>query len=559
MYPRSLLEEDLKSNAERKVFEALRDQLADDWSVFHSASVIYRDHAQGARDDEGDFVLCHPERGIICLEVKGGGLECRHGTFYRLPSAGPPERMPDPFGQALDHRYALQRKIAEIAGWKDRRLFLVHALAFPDISVHKLVLGPDAPPEIVSDRNDLSDMPAVIERVLAYHEGSRDKRVAPGPEGEAMLEKLLAPTFSIEVPMATLFEEEDRQLVELTEQQAALLNHFGRDRRMVVTGCAGSGKTMLAIERARRLAGASRKVLFVCFNKALCRHLQDSAKANGLDFFTFHGLCTSLAHRAGIALPKYDGDPPPEFWSAVLPDALLDAMATVGGQYDDVLVDEAQDLSSDWLAALTCTLRDEEEGSIWLFMDDNQRVYDATLEVPGEYRPFDLTVNCRNTQAIHNEVMKLYEGAVRPEVRGPAGRAPRLMFTDDEPATVASVLEGLCGGEDVRPQDVVVLSAHGRDHSAIYGGDAGRWRYTDKRGRKGNNVFFSSIRGFKGLESRVVVLCELGDLDAESRDHQLYVGMSRARNHCVIVAPKAGESASHQPAPRGDRSATARS
>ena len=299
-FPRTLLEEDLKSNAERKVFEALRDQLSDEWSVFHSASVIYRDHAQGARDDEGDFVLCHPDRGIICLEVKGGGLECQHGTFYRLPAGGGKrERMPDPFGRALDHRYALQRKIAEVDGWQDRRLFLIHALAFPDISVHKLVLGPDAPPQIIADRNDLSDMGAVIERVLAYHEGSRDKRVAPGPDGEAMLEQLLAPTFRIEVPMATLFEDEDRQLVELTEQQSALLNHFGRDRRMVVTGCAGSGKTMLAIERARQLAGAGRKVLFVCFNKPLLRHLQDSSKADGLDFFTFHGLCTRLAHRAG--------------------------------------------------------------------------------------------------------------------------------------------------------------------------------------------------------------------------------------------------------------------
>ncbi len=70
-FPRSLLDEDLKSNAERKVFEVLRDQLSDEWSVFHSASVIYRDHAEGARDDEGDFVLCHPERAIVCLEVKG--------------------------------------------------------------------------------------------------------------------------------------------------------------------------------------------------------------------------------------------------------------------------------------------------------------------------------------------------------------------------------------------------------------------------------------------------------------------------------------------------------
>ena len=269
-FPRTLLEEDLKSKAERKVFEALRDQLPDEWSVFHSASVIYRDHAQGARDDEGDFVLCHPDRGIICLEVKGGGLECQHGAFYRLPAGGGrasacPTRSP---GRSIIATRCSARSPRSMVGWTGS-LFIVHALAFPDISVHKLVLGPDAPPEIVADRNDLSDMAAVIERVLAYHEGSRDKRIAPGPDGEAMLETLLAPTFRIEVPMATLFEEEDRQLVELTDQQAALLNHFGRDRRMVVTGCAGSGKTMLAVERARQLAGAGRKVLVVCFNRAL--------------------------------------------------------------------------------------------------------------------------------------------------------------------------------------------------------------------------------------------------------------------------------------------------
>ena len=540
-FPRTLLEHDLKSNAERKVFEALRDQLSDEWSIFHSASVIYRDHAEGARDDEGDFVLCHPDRAIVCLEVKGGGLECQHGAFYRLPAGGGPrERMPDPFARALDHRYALKRKIAEIDGGKDRGLFLVHALAFPDISVHKLVLGPDAPPEIVADRKDLADMNAVIERVLSYHEGSRDNCMAPGPAGEAMLETLLAPTFRIEVPMATLFQEEERQLVELTEQQSALLNHFGRDRRMVVTGCAGSGKTMLAIERARQLAGAGRKVLFVCFNRALLRHLQESSNAEGLDFFTFHGLCVRLAHLAKVALPKYDGEAPPEFYAEELPDALLDAIGEIGGQYDDILVDEAQDLQSDWLAGLTCSLRDEQQGSIWLFMDDNQRVYDATLDVPSDYRPFDLTVNCRNTQAIHHEVMKLYEGAVTPQAIGPAGRRPQLTFSDDEPAAVAATLDELCDGEDIRPQDVVVLSAHGRDNSAIYGDDTGRWHYTDKRGRKGNNVFFSSIRGFKGLESPVVVLCELGDLDETSRDNQIYVGMSRARNHCVIVAPQAG-------------------
>ena len=55
-------------------------------------------------------------------------------------------------------------------------------------------------------------------------------------------------------------------------------------------------------------------------------------------------------------------------------------------------------------------------------MDANQRVYEARLDVPNEFRPFDLTVNCRNTQAIHREVMKKYEGEVEPEALGPEGR-----------------------------------------------------------------------------------------------------------------------------------------
>ncbi len=539
-FPRTLLDEDVKSKAERRVFQALRDQLPDEWSVFHSASVIYRDHAEGARDDEGDFVLCHPDRGIVCLEVKGGGLECQYGEWYRLRKGAPRERMRDPFSQAIDHRYALQRKIAEVPGWEERKLFLVHALAFPDIPVGKLVLAPDAPQEIVLDRNDLGDVGAFVDRLLSFHEGSRDKRTPPGPDAEAMLEELLAPTFRIEVPMATLIEEEERALVELTKEQAALLNRCGRDRRMVVTGCAGSGKTMIAIERARQLAQAGRSVLFVCFNKALCRHLQETSKAEGLDFFTFHGLCTRLARKAEIDLPSYDGDPPPEFFSEVLPYALIEAVEKLGGLYDDILVDEAQDLHNDWLSALTCTLRDAAAGSLWLFMDDNQRVYDAQLEVPPEFRPWDLNVNCRNTQAIHNEVMKLYQGEVVPQVTGPPGRAPVLHLAGDQSDAVAGVLEHLCGQEDIRPQDVVVLSGHGREHSEVYGREAGRWRYTDKRGQKGNKVYFSSIRGFKGLESPVVVLCELDNLDAESRDHQIYVGMSRARNHCVVVGPQAG-------------------
>ena len=223
---------------------------------------------------------------------------------------------------------------------------------------------------------------------------------------------------------------------------------------------------MLAVEHAKRLARTGKAVLFVCFNRALAEHLRRTERRTDVSFFTFHSLCTHLAHKAKVKLPQYPpGEAPPEYFDDELPDALIDAIGVLGGQYDALIVDEAQDLHDNWFAALQITLREESRAAIWLFMDDNQRVYGEGFTVPDDYMSFELTVNCRNTQAIHREVMKLYEGQIVPEVRGPAGRPVELFHTDDQPTTVAGVIERLCGTEEILPQDVVVLSSHGRENS----------------------------------------------------------------------------------------------
>jgi hypothetical protein len=540
MYPRELLASELKSNGEAKVFAALRDGLDGDWEAYHSASWIALDSGEGALDGEIDFVLCHPQEGIVCLEVKGGSVECRLGE-WSTGHDGRRERIRDPFTQALDHRYALHRKLAESIGSKARELLIVHAVALPDVTVHQLVLAPDAPRAILLDRTDVrGDISAAIERVLAFNRGAREKRRAPGDEGAAMLRELLAPTISLRVPMAEQILEEEAALIQLTSEQSLALARLGRNRRLVVYGCAGSGKTMLAVEHAKRLERAGKRVLFVCFNRALVEHLRRTERKTKVAFFTFHGLCTHLARKAKVKLPHYpSGEAPPEYFDEQLPDALVDAIGELGPQFDALIVDEAQDLHDNWFAALQTTLAEEERASIWLFMDDNQRVYDGGFTAPEDYLTFELTVNCRNTQAIHREVMKLYAGQIVPEVRGPAGRPVELHHTEDQRAMVAGVIERLCGAEEVLPQDVVVLSSHGWDNSRLAEGLPGRYVLTSERGKQGRYVQFSSIRAFKGLESPVVILCELEDLDETTHAQQLYVGLSRARNHCVIVAPPA--------------------
>ena len=138
--------------------------------------------------------------------------------------------------------------------------------------------------------------------------------------------------------------------------------------------------------------------------------------------------------------------------------------------------------------------------------------------------------------------MKLYEGEIVPEVRGPEGRAVELHHTDDPADAVASVLHRLCGEEEAPPPPP---AGRGnplvpRPRKVTCREDAWRRLAGDRRTRKARQaVYFSSIRAFKGLESPVVVLCELEDIDDMTIDQQLYVAISRARNHCVIIAPPA--------------------
>src|SRR5213078_2772009 len=110
----------------------------------------------------------------------------------------------------------------------------------------------------------------------------------------------------------------------LTHEQSRLLTHVRHARRLVVRGCAGSGKTMLGVEHGRRLAAEGQRVLFVCFNRALRDQLRATSKVDGLDFHNFHGLCFHLASKAGVELPQYEDEPPPEYWDEQLPDALVE-------------------------------------------------------------------------------------------------------------------------------------------------------------------------------------------------------------------------------------------
>ncbi len=315
------------------------------------------------------------------------------------------------------------------------------------------------------------------------------------------MQELLAPREVVLPPVAERFRREAQEMIRLTSDQSHVLAGLSRNRRMAVSGCAGSGKTLLAVERTRRLADDGRRVLFVCFNRALRDLLADAEAETGADFLTFHMLCGRLAASAGIELAPYPpGRAPQRFYDRELPASLVDALSILGGQYDDIVADEVQDLSDDWLIALLATLRDERGGSLWLFLDSNQRVYPRKLTVPDDFATWELNVNCRNTQAVHREAMKYFGGGEVPLAPGPEGLAVRRIRAQDAAQAVHGEIERLCEG-NVFPQDITVLSPRSAKSFWVAAGASGSYRLVPHRTSRGNAVYFSSIPAFKGLES----------------------------------------------------------
>src|SRR5690606_1803676 len=152
MYP-DPISPDTASNAESKLYKLLKEQLDDTFTVMHSVAWLARDPQDGASDGEADFVIAHPDYGVMVLEVKGGQvrLNSKSGQWYSIDRHGRQHAIKDPFGQTTRSMYALKKKLAEAPPTRHYSWFVSRAVAFPDVAVSG-DLRPDAPRELILDQ-----------------------------------------------------------------------------------------------------------------------------------------------------------------------------------------------------------------------------------------------------------------------------------------------------------------------------------------------------------------------------------------------------------------------
>ena len=528
-------------NSEIEVFRVLSG-LDDRFTVFHSVSW----HRGGGRPDgETDFLIAHPEHGLLVLEVKGGGIDYNASTaaWSSRDRTGRRHPIQDPFEQALHAKHMI---IAELSGdprWPPRRRVQIgYGVVFPDVVVTPSGFTSRGKREITFGKNDLDDFPPVVAACLAYWQ-REDPAQPPGPEGVAAAVERYGKSWSYVIPLKDAYAPEARRIVDLTEQQMEILYHLERQSRAAIAGCAGSGKTLLAVAKARELAGQGKSVLLTCFNKALAEHWVTTLDLpTAVNARHFHGFCSDVVRQAGVKPPR--GLSSEDFF-AWLPDGLYEGLGATPLRFDAVVVDEAQDFDSQWFEYLGLLLTDEASGIYYAFYDDNQRLY-RTDRIPGWLgQPFVLSKNVRNTNEIGSIVQRFYTGTMR--LSGVSGPEVRL-----EPADVAEaglpahitvlgrVLRDLrSGGAD--PADIVVLTPK-RVSELMGHRSLGGWRLHGRDQRDGD-VLWETIHSFKGQDRSIVILTELDDLSEmsdradDSVDTLLYVGCSRARILLIVIAP----------------------
>lgn len=542
-------------SSELRVFQALASQLIDDYVILHSVCWVAKQSGSDAQDGELDFLILHPNRGLLALEIKGGRIDCdyRQGSWHSTDRNGNRHKIKNPFDQAKRSKFSILNKIKEDPRWHKlgiKRFNIGHAVLFPDVGNSDQLSGPDAPDTLLGDQRDLESISAWVEGVFAYW--SDGEGLDPiKPSGVDFLVSLFARTGTTRSLVSARIEEDATRQIELTNRQAFALDMLRRHRRAIISGGAGTGKTLLALERAKRSAREGFATLLLCYNRGLADHLRELSKdTDGLDIATFHQVCTRwcgiVQKKSGkdlIALAQAETGSR-DLFDRVLPTALTHAIDELGPAYDAIVVDEAQDFGDEFWFPVEMLLNDYENGLLYVFLDENQDIYRRPSTLPIEGEPLVLDRNCRNTDRIHEIAYQHYVGTpvIPPGIDGLPVEALTADTLAKQAVMVGNLITQLIAREDVQPEQIAVLLCNSQLREKC---EAELTKQpipkTVQLGRieayKKGVVTIDSVARFKGLEREIVILWAFDPVSSTDRE-TFYVGMSRAKSALYLCGSK---------------------
>lgn len=578
------------TSGERRLARRLGSHLEDDYLCWWDVPI-------GKKYVHPDFIILHPRRGLLILEVKDWKLDNIHSidpVSVGLLTQSGLKQVQHPLQQARGYTLSLKQTL-------ERDPALVsppdHAfagkLSFP--YGYGVVLS-----EITRTQFEATDLRDAIpaDRVLFKDD------LMPSVDAEAFQERLwnmfdarfdallTMPQIDrirwhifpeVRVTQGSLLPDESdgsppseaalMRVMDLKQEQLA--RGLGEGHR-IIHGAAGSGKTLILGYRCERLARTTqRPILVLCYNVALAAKLDQMIRSRGLEprvvVRSFHKWCTDQLELYHVTKPTSGDDFFDRLVTAVI--SAVDRGAIPRGQYGALLVDEGHDFEPEWLK-LIVQMVDPQTNSLLLLYDDAQAIYGGPkrkkfsfkgVGIQAQGRTTILQINYRNTNEILDcayqfakDVLTPAEAEddgiplIEPEMAGRHGPPPELLIGRsllDEGRTIAESLAALHRTGLHWNQMAILYPASFVAHEVMKVLDDARipyeWLQRDKASRRYNashdSVKVLTIQSSKGLEFKIVAIAGVGTMpykNAEAEARLLYVGMTRATERLFMTASK---------------------
>lgn len=539
-----------KRDGEARVYRACRDSLDDSWLVKYRLQITTDERPP--RDVEADFALFHPSLGILVIEVKGGrhiDYDAETERWSATGSDASPQKL-DPVGQAKKAKYAVLSELHADPRWVARRIHAEHAVFFPHIDEVERLGGPELKLWQRGGHRELAGFKKWAETCLHSHRGDQERPL--GPQGIVLAEELFCRSRTARSLLSTDLAEEEAVRLRLTEQQAAIFEHLTYHPRALISGGAGTGKTLLALMRAKDLAREQKRTLLLCFNAPLAAHLKAIVEKDGLQEFlhamTFHELCKYGIKRAfqeksvDTLAEARRAHPQGDEANVLFPDALArSSLELMDWRYDALLIDEAQDFRPEF-DMIELLLNDETTSLLYLFCDVNQAVYTKPSLGLVRTPPYVLKKNCRNTRFIHDAAMRFYQGEamVPPPIPGAEIELLTGAGPDKQAERLRVELTNLLSREKIRPEQIAVLIAPSVRKRFYYDllrplslPRPTKWSFEEHRQQ--DTLLVDTVMRFKGLEADAVFIWGLDDIEPQDRRELLYVALTRAKSRLYLV------------------------
>lgn len=524
---------------ERQVFKAL-SQLNDDYTVIYAYDWLTKkpmSNVQGM--GEIDFVVFHPYKGILVIEVKAGKMELNSdGSWQQYNQKSGTSKAINPFDQARKSTFELKEKFKD-SGVKNPLInycvWFVNYEKNDDDRYPAYIVD-----EILLDTNCLKEPEKALDKAYDYwSQKHTNKKVSTfkyrDKEQKKKLEsnlnsaiKVLYPSMRFVQCLKSMINEKEEHFIQLSKEQELILSVMDNKKFALFEGVAGGGKTVMASMKAKMLSDRGEKVLFLCFNSELKKDLSLSLREYPyVEVHNVYTLGTKLTGR------NFMNDGIENFYK------LLEEYDAAQWPYKHVIIDEAQDIDDSVLDPLYY-FTNELEGKFYMFYDGNQLVHKNNfgqwIEAIKE-EPYRLVKNYRNTNQIFTTACSFIDmndkyiasdeslEGVKPNL---TYYADQEVFNEQLSRFVAHAIEQ--GG--IEPEQLVILTATLPKYSVL---DVelkvlGKYKISEKR-EKGK-ILFTTIRKFKGLEADAVLIIDIKEHSLEDKEYKdlLYVASSRAKH-----------------------------